>query len=229
MRPKRYIVWSTEEVDLRDPFQKKWYIKQVLTHGRSEDIAALDWDELERVLPSIDLPKEIAALWEDYFHALFEQHMSQEFQTKAVRRHESFAEFQLEGGGEETRVQIARDSPYRFANPIESDLGVKVNDYRDLVVDKLLAFYGRAEPRDAVDLFFILKDEDFWDITAAAGEKDPGFDLYWLAVALEKVRDYPDDISRWPVAMVKELDAVELKSLFLRLAREILDRIRRGG
>lgn len=43
MRPKRYIVWSTEEVDLDDPFQKTWYIKQVLTHGRTEDIAALDW------------------------------------------------------------------------------------------------------------------------------------------------------------------------------------------
>ncbi len=70
MRPKRYIVWSTDEVDLGDPFQRTWYLKQVLTHGRAEDIAALDWDEVERLLPKFDLPMDIAALWEDYFHAV---------------------------------------------------------------------------------------------------------------------------------------------------------------
>lgn len=70
MRPKRYIVWSTEEVDLDDPFQRKWYLRQVLTHGRAEDIAALDWDEVKKLLPELDLPREIAALWEDYFNAV---------------------------------------------------------------------------------------------------------------------------------------------------------------
>jgi hypothetical protein len=70
MRPKRYIVWSTDEVDLADPFQKIWYIKQVLTHGRSEDIAALDWDEIKALMPDLDLPGEITALWEDYFDAV---------------------------------------------------------------------------------------------------------------------------------------------------------------
>jgi predicted nucleotidyltransferase component of viral defense system len=31
-----------------------------------------------------------------------------------------------------------------------------VNGYLDQCVDKLLAYFGRAEPRDAVDLYFIL-------------------------------------------------------------------------
>lgn len=62
MRPKRYIVWSTKELNLDDPFQGNWYIRQVLTHGRAEDVAALDWDELEESLPQLDLPEEIAAL-----------------------------------------------------------------------------------------------------------------------------------------------------------------------
>ncbi|OFW55353.1 MAG: hypothetical protein A2V52_04835 [Actinobacteria bacterium RBG_19FT_COMBO_54_7] len=69
MRPKRYIVWSTDEVDLDDPFQRKWYIKQVLTYGRAEDIAALDWDEIESLLPELDLPRHIKAMWEAYFNA----------------------------------------------------------------------------------------------------------------------------------------------------------------
>lgn len=70
MRPKRYIVWSTNEVDLEDPFLKIWFIKQVLTHGRSEDIAALDWEEIRTLMPELDLPRDIAALWEDYFNAV---------------------------------------------------------------------------------------------------------------------------------------------------------------
>ncbi len=69
MQPKRYIVWSTDEVDLNDPFQKNWFIRQVLTHGRAEDIAALDWEEIRTLMPELELPREIAALWEDYFNA----------------------------------------------------------------------------------------------------------------------------------------------------------------
>lgn len=79
-------------------------LKQVLSHGRAEDIAALDRGEIEMK-------------------------------------------------GEETKLQLAYDSPLRFANPVDSDPGVRVNDHEDLIADKLLDFYGRVEPRDAVDLF----------------------------------------------------------------------------
>ncbi len=67
IRPKRYIVWSKKEVDISDPFQKKWYMKQVLTHGRTEDIVLLEWREIKAFLPELNLPKEIKRLWEDYF------------------------------------------------------------------------------------------------------------------------------------------------------------------
>jgi len=70
IKPKSYIVWSTnKEIDLDDPWQRKWYIKQVLTHGRAEDIAELDWEEIKELLPELDLPKELRSLWEDYFNA----------------------------------------------------------------------------------------------------------------------------------------------------------------
>ncbi len=69
MHPKRYIVWSKDEIDLNDPFQRKWYIKQVLTYGRTEDIVALDWDEVKRLLPELDLPLHVRRLWENYFNA----------------------------------------------------------------------------------------------------------------------------------------------------------------
>jgi lysyl-tRNA synthetase class II len=68
IKTKRYIVWSADkEIDLSDPWQKKWYIKQVLTYGREEDIAELDWEEIKKLLPELDLPEHIKSLWEDYF------------------------------------------------------------------------------------------------------------------------------------------------------------------
>ena len=69
MRPKRYIVWSKNEIDSEDPWQRKWYIQQVLTHGRSEDVAQLDWKEISTVLRELSLPREVRGLWEDYFDA----------------------------------------------------------------------------------------------------------------------------------------------------------------
>jgi hypothetical protein len=68
IKPKRYIVWSTKkEIDLSDPWQRKWYIKQVLIYGRAEDIAELEFEEIKNLLPELELPKRIKSLWEDYF------------------------------------------------------------------------------------------------------------------------------------------------------------------
>jgi hypothetical protein len=68
IKPKKYIVWSTDkEINLDDPFQRKWYIQQVLTYGRTEDIMELDWEDIRRLLPELRLPKTIRALWEEYF------------------------------------------------------------------------------------------------------------------------------------------------------------------
>ena len=67
MKVERYIVWSKEKLDLSDPWQRRWFIKQVLLHGRAEDIAALDWKEIRQLLPQLDLPLEFRRLWERYF------------------------------------------------------------------------------------------------------------------------------------------------------------------
>jgi hypothetical protein len=68
MQPKRHIVWSKNEIDLNDSWQKKWYIKQVLTYGRSEDIAQLDWEEVRMMLDELNLTPDIKRLWENYFN-----------------------------------------------------------------------------------------------------------------------------------------------------------------
>ena len=138
------------------------------------------------------------------------------------RRFSSFAEFVCQAGKEQIRLHLAYDTPYRFGPPHRTGLGVFVNDYEDLVTDKLLAFFGRWTHRDAVDLYFILQDEDFKALTEKAKEKDPGFDLYWLSKAMKEVEQFPDDMTRWDVDMVRPIDARDLKSAFGTLAQTTL-------
>jgi lysyl-tRNA synthetase class II len=67
IRPKPYIVWSKKEIDLDDPWQRKWYIQQVLKNGIAVDISQLDFDEVRELLPELELPEDVKKLWEKYF------------------------------------------------------------------------------------------------------------------------------------------------------------------
>lgn len=66
VHPPRHLVWSTDTIDLSDPFQKRWLLRQTLMHGRAEDIRALKIEEIRRELDQLDLPKEIENLWRRY-------------------------------------------------------------------------------------------------------------------------------------------------------------------
>jgi hypothetical protein len=67
-------------------------------------------------------------------------------------------------------------------------LGVKINSFKDLVTDKLQAFFGRMEPRDA--------------------------------------NEFPDDIRRWPVEMILDVDVTDLKRFFSELSTKVMEKIR---
>lgn len=69
LRPPTYIVWSTDQVDLSDPFQRRWYLQQVLTHGRAEDIRTLDLDEIAAELDEMILPEDVRSLWQRFLEA----------------------------------------------------------------------------------------------------------------------------------------------------------------
>jgi predicted nucleotidyltransferase component of viral defense system len=147
---------------------------------------------------------------------------SADLHASVVRRFASFVEFQVTQGEEQLKVDLALDSPFRFA-PVEySDLGVMVNDFQDIQTDKTLAFFNRAEPRDAIDLYFLLQRIPFENLAALARQKDTGFDLYWFAIALNRIAKLPDEIERWPVKMLVECDPVEIKRSFQSLAMQIM-------
>jgi hypothetical protein len=144
--------------------------------------------------------------------------------VQAVRRFSSFVELVVSSEAESVRVDLAMDSPYRFDAPVASRYGVWINGWQDLSVDKLLAYYGRAEPRDAIDLYFILQSEPLDPLLALAAQKDPGFDLYWFAVGLNRAADLPDEAERWPVKMLVEWEPTLIKERFQRLADDTMSR-----
>ena len=58
-----------------------------------------------------------------------------------------------------------------------------------------------------------------------AAQKDPGFDLYWFSVALNRAADLPDEAGRWPVKMLTEWEPATVKGTFQRLSVELMARV----
>ncbi len=158
--------------------------------------------------------------------ALLPEMLGKGTSVKTIRRFETFVEYEISGHGESVRVQLVLDSPFRFSPPEASELGVLVNNFEDITTDKFLAYFGRSEPRDAIDLFFILRTIDIQTLIGRARQKDPGFDTYWLAIAFQKASKFPDELHRWPVTMKVEVDIAKLKVVFSDLATRLLDDIR---
>jgi hypothetical protein len=141
----------------------------------------------------------------------------------AIRRFTTYVEFLVKDGEASLKIDLALNSPFRFEDPLPSEYGVLINNYQDLRVDKLLAYYGRAEPRDAIDLYIIMQAEPIELLMKQAAQKDPGFDLYWFSVALNRSTKFPDDAERWPVKMLVPFEPIKLKAEFSRLALQIME------
>jgi hypothetical protein len=69
IKPPPTIVWSTDSVDLDDPFERRWYIRQVLLNGRAQDVLGLDLDEVARLLDDLHLPPDLDDLWRRFLEA----------------------------------------------------------------------------------------------------------------------------------------------------------------
>lgn len=123
--------------------------------------------------------------------------------------------------GERIEFDFAQDSPYRL-EPIRFDqeLQLAVDNPTDIACNKLSALFDRAEPKDFVDVYFIVREFlPFEQLVTLARQKHVGMDDYWLAMALAQV----EKVSLLP-RMVKPLSLDELKAFFLGRAKELMDR-----
>jgi predicted nucleotidyltransferase component of viral defense system len=122
--------------------------------------------------------------------------------------------------GERVEFDFAQDSPYRLEpTRLDPELDFWVDNPTDIACNKLSALFERAEPKDFVDVYFVVQENMPFDrLVALARRKHVGIDDYWLAIALaqvEQVRVLPQ--------MVKPVSVDELKAFFLARAKELMD------
>ncbi|HNB51677.1 MAG TPA: nucleotidyl transferase AbiEii/AbiGii toxin family protein [Anaerolineales bacterium] len=160
-----------------------------------------------------------------FSHQLESACQVQGIEVKVVRRFATFVELLIQRSDETLRVDLGLDSPYHVISPVVSEYGVRVNSFEDMKADKLLAYFGRSEPRDAIDVFFLLQKEPLETLIAVASEKDPGFDLYWFAMALNRAQNFPDELERWPVRMLQDFSPKVLKQTFSDMAIKIMKQL----
>ncbi len=91
------------------------------------------------------------------------------------------------------------------------------------------AFYltggTRAALRDFIDVYFLAKERFTKnELIEKAGLKDPGFDLYWLGVAMERINDFSDNSPDLHLLM-RQCTMGELKEFFKLWRKEIAKEI----
>ncbi len=142
----------------------------------------------------------------------------------------SFVELFVTSEDDSTIIHFALDSPFRFEQPFEMDeiRGLKIDSLIDIATNKLLALFGRAAMRDFIDVYFLAKERfNKSELIEKARQKDPGFDLYWLGVAMERINDLSDDSPDMHL-LTHPCTMSELKEFFSLWRKEIRKEITDG-
>ncbi len=88
----------------------------------------------------------------------------------------------------------------------------------DMACNKLAALFGRSEPKDFVDVYFICRElMPFSELYRQANQKHVGMTHYWLAVAMRNVTKV-----RFLPRMIKPVELATLQSFFLDLTDELM-------
>jgi hypothetical protein len=147
--------------------------------------------------------------------------------VQVIRSFSSFWEAVAGEGEESFKIQLAYDSPFMLAALTERD-NLWIHSFEDIAAGKLLALYGRAEERDFIDIYCIVKDGkiSLEQMIELAKKKDPGLDEYYLAIAFEQSEKIPNDPSKLKVNLLTPIDPKEMKTFFATQAVQLLEKHR---
>ena len=114
----------------------------------------------------------------------------QAWQVEILRSADTFVRLHVRGT-EALIVDIALDSPPGLPASM-SFLGPTFAP-DELAARKLLALFGRAMPRDFVDVYRVTRERTTSDLMNLARSIDPGLNDHLLSVALNQLTRYTDD------------------------------------
>lgn len=120
------------------------------------------------------------------------------------------------------QVDIVKDIDFRIGTPELRD-GFMVDNPKNIAVNKVTAIYGRLEPKDYVDLYFLKPFSNYkiMELLQLAKNKDAGLEPFQWAKIIADV----ESINVLPV-MLKPLRLENLKKFFHHLRDEIVDAIK---
>lgn len=148
----------------------------------------------------------------------------QKMDIQRQRAVHSFIEFLIKKGTESTVVHMACDASFRLAETKEFPEypGLKIDSLIDIAANKLLALFGRASLRDFIDVYFLVKKAEFTpeELINKAKLKDPGFDLYWLGVALERINTFKYN-SQEMLLLIEPIDFNEMSVFFNQWRKKV--------
>ena len=130
--------------------------------------------------------------------------------------------FLTNSSGERVKIDFAFDTPFRL-QPTELDptYGIRVDNVTDIACNKLAALFGRSEPKDFVDVYFICKElMPFAELYQLASQKHVGMTHYWLAVAMRNITKV-----QFLPRMIKPIELATLRAFFLGLADELMSSV----
>jgi hypothetical protein len=119
--------------------------------------------------------------------------------------------------GRRSRFQVDLGRDHREWPPVESPLGPTLSP-RELAANKMLALFGRVQPRDLADVATLAGQCDLNEVLTDAAVKDPGFNRTILAEMIRLVVARPDP--EWPLGV----DAQKLRAF----GRDFASSLERG-
>ncbi|MEX2473398.1 MAG: nucleotidyl transferase AbiEii/AbiGii toxin family protein [Gemmatimonadota bacterium] len=131
------------------------------------------------------------------------------YELETVLSQPGFIRAVVSRDGDSTQIDWGHDSAWRFMPVVKDALGGYLLHPVDVATNKLLALAGRDEPRDFVDIMFILDTIlPLGPLAWAAVAKDPGYNpLSLLEQLRRRGKPRPEEIGRLDLARPFDLEA----------------------
>lgn len=177
----------------------------------------------------LDFFTSVEEIIDPFSHQLEKHLVTKGFECKRQRAFHSFVELIVSFNRQTTLIHLALDLTFRFEPTKEfpNYPRLKVDNLTDIASNKLLALFGRATLRDFIDVYFLVQKGLFQKkpLMEAAIRKDPGFDLYWLGVAFERIHTFNAD-SPDMLLLLEPVKLKELETFFDEWRREIVKELK---
>lgn len=120
------------------------------------------------------------------------------------------------------KIDVVKDIPVHFGQIITKN-NVRLDSLENIGSNKVLAIFGRTDPKDFIDLYYIIQKTKF-DLEyffQLAKQKDLGLNEFYLANSLDQLKNAPV----YPV-LLKSIDKNKLLKFYHNLSRQLLLKIK---